>query len=315
VSSGFQLADTEPLSVGLRRITIEQFDHALEAFQSGDFDVAVHEARKAMKRLRAVLRLVRPVLGDDVYGNENALLRDTARILAPARDGLVVAEAVMTLRSRFDGYLRQSVFEDLENRLFDRYERRRLQVLTNDQALTQVVRTLRSARARYAAWPTDEDGLRVNDHKPIKHSFNSVAGGLAATYDRGRREMRVAIDNPTAGNYHQWRKRVKYLRHQTEILEPIWFDVVGGYARSLDRLGELLGEEHDLAELLRVIAEVPGLCPDSIERSLLAALAQQRRAELRSASLSLGTRIYTESTERFVSRFGAYWRAWDSPPG
>lgn len=313
VSSGFILGDREPLAVGLRRITIEQFDHALEGFSSGgDIDTAVHEARKSMKRLRALLRLVRPVLGDDVYRAENAVLRDTARWLAPVRDGLVVVDAVAGLRERYDGYLRQAVFADLEERLEERYQRRRIRALAEGEVFEKVVRVLRSARARYSAWPVEGDvGY---GRKPIRHSYASVAGGLGATYGRGRREMEVAINHPGAANYHQWRKRVKYLRHQAEVLEPIWPEVVGGYARSLDRLGEILGEEHDLAELLRLVAELPELCPDSLERSLLAALAQQRRAELRAAANSLGSRIYAEPADRFVKRFAAYWKGWEQSP-
>ena len=79
VPEGFVLGEEEPLAAGLQRITVEQFDDSIGRLTGSEgIDLAVHAARKSMKRLRAVLRLVRPELGDTVYRAENAILRDTA---------------------------------------------------------------------------------------------------------------------------------------------------------------------------------------------------------------------------------------------
>ncbi len=99
-----------------------------------------------------------------------------------------------------------------------------------------------------------------------------------------------------------------------EILEPLWPEVIGGYARSLDHLGEVLGEEHDLSVLLRLLGASPELSPDPVERSVLTALARQRRTDLRFASATLGARAYAEPAPRLVRRMAAYWEAWDSRP-
>jgi hypothetical protein len=94
-----------------------------------------------------------------------------------------------------------------------------------------------------------------------------------------------------------------------EILTPLWPEVMIGMAITLDRIGELLGQDHDLAELLRVIADRPDLCPNPIERSLVSALAQQRRTDLQTASRVLGRRIYAESPVALHDRFQAYWES------
>ena len=313
----FELAAGERLPEGMRRVTVEQLDSAIEGLtrRDGDIDTAVHEARKAMKRLRAVLRLVRDAIGDDVYRAENAFLRDTARLLAPMRDGAVIVEAVERLRDRFGDRLAPGVFDDVVARLSERHRRRRCRVLEDEMILPTVVRNLRSARARYGSWPTESD-----DHlpafvevRPLRHSFDTIAPGLARTYERGRREMRRAVRDPVEHNFHQWRKRVKYLRHQVELLRPLWPEVLKAEAHQLDLLGETLGEEHDLAVMLQLVAALPDLCPDPVDRSLLAALAQHRRAELRTAAQMTGTRIYAEPTDAFVRRFAAYWKAWQMP--
>jgi hypothetical protein len=68
----------------------------------GDLNPAVHEARKDLKKLRAVLRLVRDDLGDAVYRSENVRFRDAGRMLSGARDAHVRVETLAALRERFD---------------------------------------------------------------------------------------------------------------------------------------------------------------------------------------------------------------------
>ena len=83
----FSLTYSTPVSVGLRDAALRQFDGALtELGHAEDVDRAVHTSRKAMKRIRAMLRLVRPAIGDSVYRAENVYLRDTARKLSELRD-------------------------------------------------------------------------------------------------------------------------------------------------------------------------------------------------------------------------------------
>jgi CHAD domain-containing protein len=116
-----------------------------------------------------------------------------------------------------------------------------------------------------------------------------------------------AYDQPIEQHFHQWRKRAKYLRHQMEFLAPLWPEVVVGTAMTLDRLGLILGEEHDLAELLSLLRDRPDLCPNPRERSLFAALAAQRRSELQTAAEILGRRVYAEKPGSLCHRFAEYW--------
>ena len=122
--------------------------------------------------------------------------------------------------------------------------------------------------------------------------------------------MRSAIKLGGVEHFHEWRKQVKYLRHQMEIISPVWPEVVGGLATSLSHLGDVLGDDHDQSELTCLIGSLPDLMPDPDERNLLVALSQQRRRDLQAAAVVMGKRIYAESAERFTMRLGAYWSAW-----
>lgn len=317
VPAGFVLGETESLPSGLRRITLEQFDRSIDRLESGvELDRAVHETRKSIKRLRATLRLVSGEIGTKVYRVENELLRDTSRLLAPIRDGWVMVDAVARLRSEFTSQLAPTAFAHIEQALIDRHERRRQRTLDDENLFPVVVTTLRAARQRYAAWPVESRTERTGK-RTIRDTFEAIEPGLRRTYDRGRAEMDQAAVDPVEEHFHQWRKRVKYLRHQMEILEPLWPEVVSAHATTLDQLGELLGDEHDLAALLQLLADIPSLAADGAERAMLAALAQHRRRELQRAALAVGMRVYAESPGRFIDRMGTYWdsrRAALNPP-
>jgi CHAD domain-containing protein len=118
-----------------------------------------------------------------------------------------------------------------------------------------------------------------------------------------------AYDSGGAAEFHSWRKRVKDLRHQMEFLVPLWPETVVALAGTLNRLGELLGEDHDLAALVGLLADQPDLAPNPRERSLFAALANQRRRELQFAAEVLGRRVYAENPVSLTARFGEYWEA------
>ncbi|HUO46978.1 MAG TPA: CHAD domain-containing protein [Acidimicrobiia bacterium] len=307
----FALTPGETLAGGLRRLSVGEFEHSLQGLSDPDTprDVAIHEMRKSAKRVRALLRMVRPALGEKVYRFENDTLREAAAQVSGVRDGVVMVEAVERIRSRYGRLLATDVFATTEDRLRSRHERLARRVLDDDEVLSRLTSTLYKARSRYAAWPIDPSDPRAGK-QVLPNRWTAVGAGVSATYRRGRREMELAYQQPTPEHFHSWRKRVKYLRYQMEILSPLWWEVVGGLASSLDTLGEVLGEEHDLAELTRLVTTVPDLAPDPDERSLLVALALHRRHELQNAARVMGSRVYAETPDQFGRRLRAYWDAW-----
>ena len=123
---------------------------------------------------------------------------------------------------------------------------------------------------------------------------------------------------------HEWRKRVKDLRYAAEMLEraepphgllrggsrsggarvPSRSEVAApARASRADELGELLGEEHDLAVLahwLKASGEQAGIGRRT-RRRLLKAIAR-RRTELRRRAIRDGRRLYKRSPGAFMAR-------------
>ena len=89
----FELNPDESLRKNIRRIARDQMDKALECLtgpREGSPDEAVHEARKSFKKIRAVLRLVRPVIDEQSYREENTCFRNAGRPLTEVRDAKIL---------------------------------------------------------------------------------------------------------------------------------------------------------------------------------------------------------------------------------
>ncbi|MDX1690291.1 MAG: CHAD domain-containing protein [Acidimicrobiia bacterium] len=290
----------EPLGRGLRRLAVTHLDHAIRSLVApSDRDLGVHEARKSLKRVRALLRLVRDRVGRWTYRQENVVLRDAARAVAPVRDGAVLVVTLDRLIDRYGGVIARGVWDDERAELEARRRAAVDAVFGDERRIGHVVGSLRLARNRLSGWPVDGDPdapLTVPDDMSV------IAPGIARVYRRGREAMFSAAERREEARLHLWRKRVKYLRHQYEALEPIWPAMLGAMASEAGRLGDLLGDEHDLAVLTGFAGE-----ERTPARRLLEAVATRERRDLQDAALAIGTRLYVEPADAHIERLAAYW--------
>jgi CHAD domain-containing protein len=162
--------------------------------------------------------------------------------------------------------------------------------------------------------------MRVERWKPKERPTKLLAPGLERIYRRGRRGFGVAFRRGrrdrhagTAGRteaLHAWRKRVKELRYAAETLDRGGksFKSTRRLARRADRLGELLGEEHDLALLEgRVRERSRQFAGERVTRKQLLKLIGRRRKSLRQRALREGERLYRRKPKQFVRRLKRTW--------
>ena len=296
----FALHPGEPLAPGLRRVARGQIDRAVEMLVPVEGKLsedAVHEARKALKRLRALTRLLRDELGPARYKRENEALRDAGRRLAGARDAEVMVETLQVV-----------IDEDLGGRVGTGVAALRAELLVERQiaqdnllgdagTIGTAADEIRDVRARAAHWVRPEAG------------FDAIAPGLDRIYRQGRRRGRRAAADPTTETLHEWRKRVKDLRHAAEILAPADPNRMRKLARQADRLAETLGSEHDFAVLAELVAQRRDNFIDRGEHKRLTRAIARRRTKLRRSAVERGRKLYAAKPKRVVKKIGRDWRA------
>ena len=99
----YHLIPGERVPAGVQRIVREEIESAvgqLTGKGESDLDEAIHEARKNIKKIRGVLRLVRPQLGE-VYTQENIHFRDIGHLLSEFRDAGAILETFDALRRKY----------------------------------------------------------------------------------------------------------------------------------------------------------------------------------------------------------------------
>ena len=295
----FRLHD-DRLGDGVHRILDEQIDQAVAELRGQTpqtRDDEVHEARKRCKRLRALLRLVRDHLGTDLYRRENVAIRDASRLVAPVRDTLVLVVTLDAVVDGANGQLDARAVVATRRALKAAHNRMRQQTLYRGIVTEQAAVALLEVQRRSHDWPLDD--LR----------FDDLRSGLARVYRRGRNRMSGAYGDPTPERFHDWRKRVKYLWHHLELLQPAWPGYLDALAEQTHDLSDLLGDDHDRTVLEQTVRERPDLIinPD-VARALMTVLAEQRQ-QLRAAARPLSAKIYAETPEQFTERIACYWQS------
>jgi CHAD domain-containing protein len=293
----FTLDPGKPIPKTVKKAAEKQLRKIVEALtgQAGlDPDEAAHDARKRTKKLRALLRLVRPGLGSDVYRRENRALRDAARRLSPVRDAWVLVEAVDGLVDPPDDELNPGSVAGFRAVLAR--EHRELQGgQREDDTPRRTADEYERVLARVSGWPLRD------------HGWSSLDEGLETVVGAGRKAMAEAEASGRDDAFHEWRKQVKYLRHQFGLLREAWPDVLDAMEGTADDLGELLGADHDLAVLRERVESGSGLPPETKEALLRRIDA--RRVDLKREAISLGRRLYAEKPSELTQLLGRLWKA------
>lgn len=286
MSYRFDLRDAS-LTEALHRIAAADVARIRRHLADPDLEAdAVHDLRKSVKKLRALLRLVRHGM-PDVQPAENVILRDAARLLSGRRDAAVrlatydrligadPAPALLALRAHLvaEAAMPAAAPPDLHS-LFD--------------ALAQ----------RIEGWTLAGSDRRI------------LAEGLADTRARARRAMRDARENPQDEVLHDWRKRAKDHWYQARLFTPVWPEVMRPIVAEADRLGEALGDHHDLGVLSSHISALPEDVVRSDARDLITARARDAQMAIEATAFPLGARLFAGDPEEMADLWLKWWKVW-----
>jgi len=288
----------ESVERGVQRCAREQLDKAVGEVDDPSLDraEAVHQVRKRMKKLRGLVRLVRPALGEQ-YKPLNARFRDVAGRLGNLRDADVMLETFDRVVERSPVPQASDHYAALRAALTGRRRELHEQFGDIDAVIGAARDDLADAREQVADWSLDEIG------------YDAAAGGLKKTYKRARGAMDEALNDPTDEQLHEWRKRAKYHWHHVRLLEHVWDRPMKARRKAAKTLTDLLGDDHDLAVLTEALKEMADRFNDNRVDQFVDE-ATTRRAELRADALPVGAKLFAEKPKRLVVRIGQYWAVW-----
>jgi len=296
---GFSISNTESINKNIHRILLDQFHSIIMQSEKSQEEVhkSIHESRKSMKRIRAVLRMIMDEIGYSSYYRENAFYRDLSRKLSEIRNFEVLSGSIRNLKEDLSNTMPPDVFELLEEAL----EKQRNMVTGGQAGLSQLLKEM----ARMIEIARD----RIYDF-PIRHDdFRAFEGGLIRMYRQGKRYLRDAKKNPSPTQVHDLRKRLKYFWYQVEILQPIFPGPMKAYASTLELIAENLGVYHDLQVLQEFINETDIISDLKINETLHEACLA-RQSMILYNTWPLADIAYSEKPAAMVNRLASYWKVY-----
>jgi CHAD domain-containing protein len=289
----------ESVPEAVRRIAREELEYAVDQLgrrRNRSHDEGIHEARKSVKKIRALLRLFKTELGGK-YRTESRGLGEAGRKLSELRDAGAVIEILDTLKKKYPQELRGRKIDSIRRGLMAR-KRHAEKEANLPQVLRKMAESLKAARKRVKTWPIRTDG------------FAAIEPGFEKTFRAVRAAFRVAQKHPRPENYHEWRKRVKDHWYHIRLLENLWTDVLRGYENSLKDVESWLGDDHNLVLLHERLVSEPESYGKEKTIDLVLRLIEKYQKELRDNAESFGERIRQERPRQFTRLMRKLWKAW-----
>lgn len=291
---GYRLHAEQAVAHEVHRVAARQLELAIQGLTAASHaghDGSVHDARRHIKKVRALTRLVRPALGGR-YRDVNRRLRTVNRLLEPMADAHEAVATLTRVAQRDDDELSADVLQGIRAWLV-----RRESMAYENAALSDVFDTaaalLRAERDAVMGWRLSQTG------------FRAIAGGLERTARASRRALARAMTNSRSEDYHVWRQRAKDQWLHTRLLEGRCGDALALDERRLEALDGYLGECHNCAILSEILTTDSTLDRDHAARCLRALRGYER--ELRRCARRLGTAIYHETPKHYVRRVRRLW--------
>lgn len=239
---------------------------------------ALHDFRKSVRRARALVSLLRPALGRTAARGLGGELRNAFQATGVLRDADILIATLSTVAS-----------DDAARRVIERaLERER----SGDAS--RAAETLGAGNRTLRPLP---DVLRVT--LPQDFSMDDLARGLARSCRRVRATLVQAAETGSDADFHGWRKRVKELRYQVELLASTGSAELKRREKALAALAEELGKVTDLIVLQAALAEREraATIPEAPAlREAIRTTIDARSSEL----VERGTAFFTESPADFA---------------
>jgi len=293
---GYRLEPGQPVADEVRRVAAHQLELAIaQLTAAGDdtHDGSVHTARRHIKKVRALIRLVRPAHRRRCRAVDRRL-RTVNRMLAPIADAQATAAMLARVAWRNGGELPADIVARLRASVL-----RRESMAYEDAARTDAFETaaalLRAERDATSEWRVSRTG------------FHAVAAGLERTARARRRAMVKALASLRVEDYREWRQRVKAHWLQVRLLKGRCGVGLALDQRRLEALDGYLGDCRNCAILRQILTSDSLL--DRADAALGLRAVRRYERGLRRCARRLGTAIYDETPRDFVTRVERLWNS------
>jgi CHAD domain-containing protein len=292
----YRFKKRETVSEGCRRILFEQTASIISALSdrgSGGLDDRIHDTRRRIKRVRALLHLLDLRVDEKALAAHEEALRSTARKLAPARDATVVLAAFEEIAVEFTGGAVERIRELLTEAV--RHAKRKS---LGPEKLVVLAGDLRTTCEALSRAGTAQEG------------WSAIGPGIYKSYQQAKKLKRLAFAAPTPENVHACRARSKRLWEQLRLLRRTLPKSIARLLPRLDKFTELLGRHHDFHMLQMTLREAAAHGLEVAKFPRLHQSIGKKMDRCLNRAGKQGAKIFELHPKAFASRVHAGWKDW-----
>jgi CHAD domain len=292
----YRIRHTETPSEGVKRIAAEQLARIKPSVPKAPGTtsklaptIAIHTARKALKKTRALMALVRSAIGGADYRAIDRQLRDLGRGLSQDRDRDIIIstldELLAHVAAKDKPVIKRQRAAQIA-RLAPPKSEPPKPLDTLAMGVTEIAETIQAL---------DLSSLAVDD----------LWEGVGHTYRRGRRLKktigRTATKRPVEPEtLHRWRKVCQRHWRQLQLVSELVKKGVADQTAIASQLSRCLGAHNDLDVLQRNMIKHHTRAKTNDVRALSHLIAQ-RQADLCRLALDLAVEIYARKPKEHIS--------------
>jgi len=296
----FEVRPSESARQGLRRLARKELGAArAEMLRSpAPGEAEIHAARRSVKKVRAIVRLIDNAGGGGLDGSGRRLRR-VNRILSCLRDADAMLETLATLKHHHPELFSEHGYARIRLELTKRKQQQLFSARRQD-SWKRAARQLRRLRKSVRTWSSGMNG------------FATFAPGLRSTCKRAREALKRARETNAAVDFHALRKETKALWYALRLIGA-GTPAVAGDIRALHSAERWLGEDHNLVVLCAELSRDPAVCrgPLDVHRLQCAVNATQRLLRRKATDRLQG--MLSMRPRDYAARVEHAWRARRQP--
>ncbi len=277
------------ISEQIIRSIFDEIDHAFLLHDSTDYsqEILVHEYRKIIKRVRALLRLIIPGIDEKTYVGLDSLLGRTGNSITHQRESTVNLRSFLLLEE----FSNEKLPETLKSSALDLLTREFKIAYNNDQGMLKnklagIVFQLKSIKDKLE---------RIS---LFEYSSEQFINCLKKSYAKTMQLYHDSIHTSETEVIHKWRKLSKYLLFQLKY-SPVELMNAGKLIDDLDSITDILGKDHDLAVLENFITQNIDLTTE--ESNAFHKVIDNTRLKLQKNAFVIGKSIFTKPVDSYLN--------------
>ncbi len=282
----YRIRPDRPFSGALRKAAAGELERAIALVteQPEGLHEAIHQARRKLKRVRALYRLVAEG-AQDFQKRENARLRDIAHTLSLVRDATALIETAAYLEDHALNTDEREALAHARTALAARRDAMAANEVDLPQKAEAAVAACRDAIRAL-------DGLSFDDGRQA--TAKRIARGWRSNLSRAREALAACHSVAHEEVFHELRKCAQDYSMHLALLRDLWPSAMAAKLAEAKALVTVLGHEHDLALLVALLDREPDVLNGGAELAhLLGAVIRQQQA-LRREALEIAERLFAD---------------------